>query len=276
MVSAIIQTKAEIQKLIKLYNKLQAEAKTTTDPQETAQKVADAEKLVLKINTLQEQLAKLTVGEPKKPPVIKKNIATSNEKNSGGEAKSDSEKMAFEERIKRIESTQQQTRAQIEQLNRAKTELARLQEEAQKSAQVVAEERRLTQQKLPEITKLSERLKIREEEYVLLQKDFDAFRKQVNKDSDALREQRDSNLEKLKQLEKEKMNLLRNTNSRGDFMQGFMIGIGLGIVFLLALSMVVFLTPWLDDTVCYLKQGSNKCYFATAVTSTETGESLPP
>jgi chromosome segregation ATPase len=264
MVSLMTQTKAEAQKLIKLYNKLQAEAKMTNDTKEAARKIAEAEKLVLQINALQIMLNKLQAKEhssvPTKPQEEPENTTT--QENAIDEKK----RVEFEERIKRIESAQKSTRQQIEQLNQAKAELSRLQVEAQRNAQAIAQERNTSQPKTPhEIEKLNQRIKNRDEEYQNLRKEYDAFRKQTKKDSELLREQRDAAVEKQKRLEKEKRDFLRYRGDN-DFLQGLLVGVGLSVIFLIAIGVLMFMTPWLDQMVCTLKKYPTPCYFSATPT----------
>jgi len=261
MISLITQTKAEAQKLIKLYNKLQAEAKMTDDTQEAAHKVAEAEKLVLQINALQVMLNKLQAKE--RPSASPKSQEESDQNTNNSDNTIDEKKRAeFEERIKRIESAQKNTRQQIEQLNQAKSELSRLQDQAQRNAQAIAQERGSNQHKTPyEIEKLTQRIKNREEEYQTLKKEYDAFRKQTKKDSELLTEQRDTALEKQKKLEKEKRDFLRYRGDN-DFLQGLLVGVGLSVIFLVALGVLMFMTPWLDEMVCTLKKYPTPCYFS--------------
>lgn len=263
MVSLIAQTKAEAQKLIKLYNKLQAEAKMTDDTEEAARKVEEAEKLVLQINALQVMLNKL---QAKERPSVPAKSQEEPEQNTLENAIDEKKRAEFEERIKRIESAQKNTRQQIEQLNQAKAQLSRLQVEAQRNAQAVAQERSTSQRGTPhEIEKLNQRIKNREEEYQSLKKEYDAFRKQTKKDSESLREQRDTSLEKQKQLEKEKRDFLRYRGDN-DFLQGLVVGVGLSVIFLIAIGILMFMTPWLDEMVCTLKKYPTPCYFSATPT----------
>ena len=263
MVSLITQTKAEAQKLIKLYNKLQAEAKMTDDTEEAARKIAEAEKLVLQINALQIMLNKLQAKQDSAPTKSqdKPEQNTTTPENTIDEKK----RTEFEERIKRIESAQKSTRQQIEQLNQAKAELSRLQVEAQRNAQAIAQERNTSHKTPYEIEKLNQRIKNRDEEYQSLRKEYDVFRKQTKKDSELLREQRDAAVEKQKQLEKEKRDFLRYRGD-SDFLQGLVVGVGLSIIFLIALGVLMFMTPWLDEMVCTLKKYPTPCAFSATPT----------
>ncbi|OUD12608.1 formylglycine-generating enzyme family protein [Thioflexithrix psekupsensis] len=225
--SSITQAKAEAQKLIKRYNKLQAEAKTA-DAAEAARKAAEAEKLVSQISALQSAITKLqakdrqqttpvpnraaspdlsAVKKPLSPPV------TGNTDDLSPEdlRRASEEKAMLESRIARIESAQQRTRAQIEQLSRAKQELARLKQEAEQSA---AKERRANDEKLQqELAKLIEKKEAEQEQ---LRKEMEAVRKQAEKDAELLKLQRDSAraiMEKQKQIEREK--LLSQSRAKG-------------------------------------------------------------
>ncbi|MDM8568425.1 hypothetical protein QUF50_02705 [Thiotrichales bacterium HSG1] len=220
--SSITQTKAEVQKLIKSYNKLQAEAREA-DADEASLKAAQAEELVSQINILQIALSKTKSKQPVNAKVKK------SPPNTGGVSVAEKKRLELENRINHIEDAQKRTRVQIQQLNQAKAELSRLQVEAEK-----AEKRRaLFEKQLPkasDINKLKEQIKLRETQYQDLKKQFDNFQQQAHKDSELLRSERDTATNKLKQLEKEKMNLLRSGNNKNSFRNGFLGGAALGIL----------------------------------------------
>jgi chromosome segregation ATPase len=272
IVSSITQTKAEVQKLIKQYNQLQQEAKTA-DTEEAVRKVAEAEKLVSQINTLQSALSKTKTKEFSTKPLTQtenSSVATTEKAFQRSELP-DKKRIEFEERINRIESAQKRTRLQIEQLNRAKAELERLQVEAENAATVVQKQKaEVVQPQAEKLLKLNEELQIRNTQYQSLQKELDGVRKQAQKDTNLLRDERDAALERQKQLEKEKMNLLRygGSGDRG-FLNGLAIGAGLGILGLATLAVVIFKTPWLDEVVCYLKDYPTPCSFQTSARQLE-------
>ncbi|HHB93372.1 MAG TPA: hypothetical protein ENK59_09210 [Thioploca sp.] len=252
--SSITQTKAEVQKLIKLYNKLQAEAKEADDNEATL-KAAQAEKLVSQINMLQVALSKTQAKQSiKVDNKVKKNSLNTKNDISLAEKK----RLELENRINHIEDAQKRTRAQIQQLNQAKAELSRLQIEAEK-----AEKRRaLYEKQLPkahDIAKLKEQIQIRETQYQDIRKQFDLFRQQAQKDSDLLRSERDTAIERQKQLEKEKMNSLRNANNKRNFSNSFFKGIVLGILGIIIFIVIILKTVWLDDFICNFKSESKLC-----------------
>lgn len=252
--SSITQAKAEAQKLIKRYNKLQAEAKIA-DTAEAARKAAEAEKLVSQISALQSAITKLQSKDRQLPGAKPKTAeeanaaakrlssSTSNNKEvlSPEELrKANEEKVLLESRIARIESAQQRTRAQIEQLSRAKQELARLKHEAEQNA---AKERRANDEKLQqELAKLIEKKETEQEQ---LRKEMESIRKQAEKDAELLKIQRDSAraiMEKQKQAERDK--LLNKAQKKGK--KGILI---IGTLLLLggAVAGLAFFTPILDD-----------------------------
>ena len=252
--SSITQTKAEVQKLIKLYNKLQAEAKEA-DNNEATLKAAQAERLVSQINILQVALSKTQAKQSiKTNDEVKKNSL--NTKN--GISLAEKKRLELENRINHIEDAQKRTRAQIQQLNQAKAELSRLQIEAEK-----ADKRRtLYEKQLPkanDITKLKEQIQIRETQYQDIKKQFDLFRQQAQKDFDLLRSERDTATERQKQLEKEKMNSLRKGNNKRNFSNSFFKGIVLGILGIIIFIVIILKTVWLDDFICNFKSESKLC-----------------
>ncbi len=271
-VSSISQTKAEAQKLIKLYNKLQADAKTA-DSVEATRKVAEAEKLVSQIHTLQSAINKTKVQEAatKKAQENSKTATsvTKNEENSKRTLSEEERKIALEGRINRIEDAQKKTRIQIEQLNRAKAELSRLQVEAEKNAEIVVQGVRVHDEerviRAQEFVKLTEQVQIKDTQYQDLKNEFDTVRQQSQKDTDLLREQRDTAVEKQKKLEKEKMKLLRYGGGSYGFLNGLLIGVGVGVFCLVAFFVVISKTPWLDEVVCL--KGSTSCSFYQSSTT---------
>jgi formylglycine-generating enzyme required for sulfatase activity len=242
-VSSITQAKAEAQKLIKRYNKLQAEAKTA-DTAEAARKATEAEKLVSQISALQSAIAKLQAKDRESAPYSKstassKSSATAIDSTSEEIRRTEAEKTALEERIGRIEEAQKKTRAQIEQLTRAKAELARLKQEAEKSAAYVAQERRANDERLQQ--ELAKLIKKKEAEHLSLKQELDAVRQQALKDAELLKIQRDAAramIEKQKQLEQEQTSVLRHRRSNK--------GLLIGVVFIAVAALLVgFFTAYI-------------------------------
>ena len=278
--SSITQTRAEAQKLIKQYNKLQAEAKTA-EPEEALLKAARAEKLVSKINTLQSALNKTKDrdAQVKQTPATNKKASTPSEAGTFSSTQSvgstDEKRLQLEERIGRIENAQQRTRAEIEQLNIAKAEFSRLKQEAEKK---VGSERRthdLRQPQAQELAKLKEQISQRDEQYQSLKKELNGVLQQTQKETDLLKQQRDEALKRQKHLEKEKMDILRYGEGNRGFLNGLLAGAGLGILGLVALAVVIFKTPWLDSVVCRLKN-SPTCSFAQQSTITTNHVTTEP
>jgi chromosome segregation ATPase len=281
-VSSITQTKAEAQKLIKLYNQLQAEAKTA-DTEEAARKAAQAEKLVSQINTLQSALSKTKdrAVQAKQTPATKKKAATTSAASTFHSTKraesADEKRTRLEERIGRIEDAQKRTRVQIEQLNLAKADLSRLQMEAEKNA--VALEHRANEGRQPqvqELAKLNEQIIKKDAQYQSIKKELDTVRQQAQKDTDLLKEQRDAAVERQQQLEKDKMNLLRYGEGSSGFLNGLLVSAGLGVLGIVALAVVIFKTPWLDEVVCSLKDSPAACSFSPQPTVTTNNVTATP
>ncbi len=244
--SSITQAKAEAQKLIKRYNKLQAEAKTA-DTAEATRKAAEAEKLVSQISALQSAIAKLQAkdreGAPYKPAVPTKGSTATVEGTSEEIRRTEAEKTALEERIGRIEEAQKKTRAQIEQLTRAKAELARLKQEAEKSAAYVAQERRSNDERLQQ--ELAKLIKKKEAEHLALKQELDAVRQQALKDAELLKIQRDAAramIEKQKQLEQEQSRISRHHKSNKT-----MLVVVAAIALLIGSVTAYFVTPYLTQ-----------------------------
>jgi len=248
-VSSITQAKAEAQKLIKQYNKLQAEAKQA-DAADATSKAAEAEKLVSQISALQGAIAKLQAKDremtAKKPPPAKSGVGATSTSSAAipttEEVKqSEAEKRALEMRINRIEDAQRKTRAQIDQLTRAKAELARLREEAERNVTSVVKERRQNEEKLQqEIAKLIEK---KEAEHLNL-----AIRNQALKEAELLKIQRDAAkamVEKQKKIESERLQVRRHGGSHKGLWMGIAIG---GVMSVIMLIVLILLTP-LGDSI---------------------------
>ncbi len=247
--SSITQAKAEAQKLIRRYNQLQAEAKTTESTAEAARKAAEANKLVSQISVLQLAITKLQAKD--REAAAKKKPATANNKKLTTSAtrspvdeikRTASSKMALEERMGHLEDAQKKTRTQIEQLTRAKTELTRLKHEAQKSAASVVKERRAHDEKLQQ--ELARLIAKKEAEHQALKQELDAIRQQAQKDAELLKVQRDAAramMEKHKQLEKDKS--LASYQNRSN--KGWLIGVSVVAIFALILGglLAILFTP---------------------------------
>lgn len=252
--SSITQAKAEAQKLIKRYNQLQAEAKIA-DPSEATRKAAEADKLVSQISALQLAITKLQTRD--KEAAVQKKTTTSSKtaiSNSNADRKTttsattstaekikratSSEKIVLEDRINRLEEAQNKTRAQIEQLTRAKAELTRLKQETEKSAATIKKRRANDEKLQQELAKLIEK---KEAEHQALKKELDAVRQQAQKDAEMLKVQRDAAramMERQKQLEKEQsLASQRRGSNKG-------LVIGTGIVAIIALILGILLTSW--------------------------------
>jgi hypothetical protein len=252
-VSSITQTKAEVQKLIKLYNKLQAEAKNA-DTEDAAHKVAQAKKLVLQINTLQHTISKIK--NKNSVEQAKTNSTSSIKTINTASPKSTEDKNTLEERINHIENAQKTNRAKIEQLNLAKADLSRLQVEAEKN--IVQQQNRFKkEQKIQaqEFAKISERIQTREAQYQSIKKELDIVRSQTEKEIKSLKKERDVAVEKQKNLEKDKISLLRYGSDSGS-VKGLLMGLGLGIFCIVVFILVFFKTTLLDEVVCQKIKGN--------------------
>lgn len=238
--SSITQAKAEAQKLIKRYNRLQAEAKQADDAAEAARKAAEAEKLVSQISALQSAITKLQskdqkTGKKTPDPPTQKTATTAVIEPTNQQIKhTESEQVALVDRINRIEEAQKRTRAQIEQLTRAKEELSRLKQEAEKSMANVAQERRANDEKLQQ--ELAKLIKKKENEHQTLKQELEAVRQQAQKEAELLKVQRDAAramIEKQKEKEESLASHKRYSNKR--------LWIGVGLIAFTALFLGVFL-----------------------------------
>jgi formylglycine-generating enzyme required for sulfatase activity len=235
-VSSIIQAKAEAQKLIKRYNALQAEAKTANTAEEAARKAGEADKVVSQISALQLAITKLQAKDKttttRKTVAGKKTVATASEVKQ----KIPFEKTALNDRLSRLEEAQRKTRTQIEQLTRAKAQLAHLKQKAEKSVAHVTQERRANEEKLQQ--ELARLIKKKEAEHQLLRREMDAIRQQAKKDSELLMVQRDAAramMERQKQAEEEQS--LASIRRGGN--KGLFVGVAIGIIFSLILGGVL-------------------------------------
>ncbi|OQW91360.1 MAG: hypothetical protein BWK79_17080 [Beggiatoa sp. IS2] len=265
--SSITQAKAEAQKLIKRYNKLQAEARTADSAAEAARKASEAEKLVSQISSLQAAISKLQAKDKEEREAVAKKIkgtATVN-LNEQETKKVEEEKGLLESRIARIEDAQKRTRAQIDQLNRAKAELARLKTEAEQN---VARERRASDERLQqEIAKL---IKKKELEQNDLKQELDVIREQARKDADLLKAQRDAAramMEKQQQLEREKLRAVRSRRAKKGLWISI-IGALVGSIVIIILALVTSIfdkAPVIGPTVTTIKRS-----WATTPSQSET------
>ncbi|RKZ93398.1 MAG: hypothetical protein DRR19_01260 [Candidatus Parabeggiatoa sp. nov. 1] len=244
--SSITQAKAEAQKLIKRYNQLQAEAKKA-DPTEAARKAAEADKLVSQISVLQLAITKL---QTKDHTAAKKTAATPNKKATGSATSTASkiesvatEKVVLEDRMSRLEEAQKKNRTQIEQLTRAKRDLTRLKNDAEKSVASRTNDEKLQQ----ELAKL---IKKKEAEHEDLKQELDAVRQKAQKDAELLKVQRDAAramMEKQKHLEKEQS--LASHQNRGK--KGWVV---VSAVAIFALIMGVLLTLLFTPNLQFFKE----------------------
>ncbi len=239
MSSPIIQAKAEVQKLINQYEKLQIEAKTAKTSEEAARKVAQADTLIAQISTLQSTITNLQAKNRKATATHQ--TTSSAAAQAAVNKRTHLDLNTLEERIDRLEIAQKKTRAQIEQLTRTRAELlTRLKYEAQKNVGVLkyrANDEKLQQ----ELTKL---IKEKESEYQVLKQELKEVHQKAQKEAELLKIQRDAAralIAKQKQLKLEKKQLsipqYRKGNKGG--LKGELIIISL-IVFFLVMAL---LTP---------------------------------
>ncbi len=289
--SSIIQAKAEAQKLIKRYNKLQAEAKSADSGEEAARKAAEAERLVSQISALQTAITKLQARDreqsnrdaraktaTQKKPAPKGKVAPTTNSPPTADIplaseeeirRAEAEKVELESRIGRIEAAQRKTREQIDQLARAKRELARLKNQAEKTAR----ERQESDEKLQQ--ELARRIKLKEDEHLRLKKELESARAQAKKDAELLRLQRDSAramMERQQQAEREK-NSSRMRRSSGSVVS-ILIGASVMLLFVLAFIVLAFTTPIFDGLIGDFKQPTVEPQVA-ADTSKPAEESAP-
>ncbi|MCK5719334.1 MAG: SUMF1/EgtB/PvdO family nonheme iron enzyme [Thiomargarita sp.] len=240
--SSINQAKAEAQKLIRKYNKLQAESKVATNSKEAKNKTIEANKLVSQICALQSAITKLqTKG--------KKTTNSQNAKKQSSTTTTPTRKSALEERMAGLEEAQRKTRSQIDQLNRAKAQLTHLKNQAEKSAVNVVKERRVNEEKLQQ--ELANLIKKKEAEHLSLKQKLDKIREQARKDSELLKVQRDTAramMEKQKQAEKE--HSMAAIHKKGD--KGILVGVIIGVIFSLILGglmVILFVLPQEDADI---------------------------
>ncbi len=235
--SLLTQAKrAEAQKLIKQYNKLQAEAKSG-DMAVASRKASEAQKLVAQISLLQADITKLQAKDKERDAAKKTGVlggsnsalATVEENIRQTEA----DKTALEARIARIETAQKKTRDQIDQLNRAKGELARLKSEAKQN-----KERRSRDEKLQqELTNLIEK---KESDHNRMRQELGSIRDKAEKDAELLRVQRDAArkmMERQQSLEKDQFVGSRNKGSKG-----LILGIVISIIIFIGVGFALLST----------------------------------
>lgn len=233
--SSINKAKAEAQKLIKQYKKLQAEAKGANSPEQASHKTAEAENLISKINTLQVAITQVQAEDR----ATVANVAPK-KTNDGQDIK---ETSWFEERIYRLENAQKKTRTQIEQLSHAKEELANLLKRVKK----INAAKGTTNDKLQEdLTKL---IKKKESEQQNLLQELEAVRQQSLKENERFKMQRDAArlmIERQKELEREK--IMSFYHYRG--IKKLLIGLSIGIILIAIVLWIlpkynpdIFLTP---------------------------------
>jgi len=223
-VSSINQAKAEAQKLIKQYQKLQEEAKNANTAEEAADKAVKAQKLVSQISTLQSTIAKLAKQpasnqSPPKEQDVKR--ATS-----------------FEDRIDLLEETQKKNRTQIDQLIRAKEQLTGL---LKRETEIKAISGAPHDEKLQK--ELTHLISKKEAEHQAIIQELDNVRQQARKEADLFKVQRDAAralMDKQKQLEREK----NSASSSYGGNKALLTGIIIGSVFSLLLGLI-FLAPLL-------------------------------
>ncbi len=226
--SSINKAKAEAQKLIKQYQKLQEEAKNADTAEEAANKAVKAQKLLSQISTLQSTITKLakqqTTGSNQSPPKEQEvKRATS-----------------FEDRIDHLEEAQKKNRTQIDQLIRAKEQLTGLLKR-EKEIKAMGAGGRTHDEKLQK--ELAHLISKKEAEHQALIQELDNVRQQARKEADLFKVQRDAAralMDKQKQLEREK---LSGSSSYGGN-KALLTGIVIGSVFSLLLGLI-FLVPLL-------------------------------
>jgi formylglycine-generating enzyme required for sulfatase activity len=253
-VSSITQAKAEAQKLIQQYNKLQAEAKTAST-EDATRKVAEAEKLVAQISLLQATINKLQAKSTKDSELVEADT------NDGEARRLEVEKVALESRIARIETAQKKTREQITQLSRAKQELERLKAEAD-------HDKRASDEKLQqELAKLIER---KELEQRRLKQEMESLLQQSQQEAELLKVQRDSARALIEQQEKaNRERLLSAYKQQRSSRKSVLIGISIGALVASILLGVVLFTPWLDGII-----GTKK--FTKSVAPIQEAAAPPP
>ena len=228
--SSIKNAKEEAQKLIKEYNKLQAESRTADTVEESTRKAANAEKLVSQISTLQSAITKLH-GE--------KQTTTVSESEKDIEEISDN----LDERLNNLENAQQKARSQIEQLSKAKAQITRfLKDATEKSITQLSQKEIAHDKKLQK--ELSAQIQKKEAEHDALKQEIENIRQESQKETEIVTLQRDAAravMEEQKQLE-----IAQAITSFRGGRKGLWIGISIGAL-LSVLVGGVFLYPLLTN-----------------------------
>ncbi|RKZ39463.1 MAG: hypothetical protein DRQ49_11435 [Gammaproteobacteria bacterium] len=252
--SSINQAKAEAQKLIRRYNKLQAEAKTANTAEEAARKATETEKVISQISALQLAITKLQAKD--KPSAVKKTVTGKKTFAPSIQTGAALDKSALSERMNHLEEAQKRTRIQIEQLNRAKTQLAHLKQRAEKSAAHVVQQRHASDEKLQQ--ELAKLIKKKEAEHHNLRQELDAIRQQAKKEAELLKVQRDAAramMETQKQREKEQS--LASLHQRSH--KGLLMGVVIGIIFsLIFIGILISLPPKKQEPIIQPRSANHK------------------
>jgi hypothetical protein len=148
-----------------------------------------------------------------------------------------------DDRLKRLEKAHQTTRDQIEQLEGAKSEVLRLGMQVEKSAAIsLAREHSFNadplQQQAQEIIRLKGQVESKKEECQQLKSKVAGITQHAQKEAESFRRQLETAQDRHKQLETEKMRLLRNSKNR--FLKGMLIGLGFSLL-MAALGMGFFM-----------------------------------
>ena len=219
--SSINQAKAEAQKLIKEYNKLQAEARTATSVDDAARKTAAAEKLIVQISELQSAITKFQSPKQTVPsPKIQSQAP-------------------LEERVDRLTQAQKKTRTQIEQLSNAKSQLTLLlKQEKDKNIENASQTKdKKLQQELEQL------IEKKEAEQSSLKQKLDNVQQESKKETDIIKLQRDT-----ARAVMDRQIQLENENSLQESSVGMLRGIAIGTVFSIIIGVLgVFLYTFITE-----------------------------
>jgi chromosome segregation ATPase len=218
--STLADAKNEVQKLVRYYNELKAEAKNS----EAAANAA--ENLAKQIKAMQQTLARLQ--EPKN------GISTEM-------LQAEAEKVALEARIAQIEQEQQQAREQINHLSQAKLELKRLKTQVEGS---LLERESLNENLQSQLVLLMKKTEVEQQEF---KTQLEIIRKQAERDTEVLRIQRDAARAQQK-VEQERLEAFQA--QIGSRFRWIMTGVGVGLL-LGAGSVVgvILFTPLFDGLI---------------------------
>ncbi|MCK5719333.1 MAG: hypothetical protein KAH84_05200 [Thiomargarita sp.] len=232
--SSIIQVKAEVQKLIKQYNKLQTESKVAINTKEATRKALEANKLVSQISSLQLAITKQAKGKiDAKNPAGSQNVKTTASLPNANVRKSE-----LEERMIQLEDTQRKNRSQIEQLNKAKAQLADLKNQTENDVLNVVKERDSYEEKLQQ--ELANLVDKKEAEHLSIKQEIDNIREDAKKNAESLKMQRDSARSMMKkQQQTEKEHSMASIYQKSN--KNIFIGVILGIVFSSILGGIIVL-----------------------------------